>query len=62
LHAYGGETGESLRNLGLFSLSQLVFIGLGIIAYILGKNGETTPPPKSNLTKSNPTKLSPSKR
>jgi ABC-type transport system involved in cytochrome c biogenesis permease subunit len=61
LHAYGGETGESLRNLGLFSLSQLVFIGLGIIAYILGNNGETTPP-KSNLTKSNPTKLSPSKR
>jgi hypothetical protein len=61
LHAYGGETGESLRNLGLFSLSQLVFIGLGIIAYILGNNNETTPP-KSNLTKSNPTKLSPSKR
>jgi hypothetical protein len=61
LHAYGGETGESLRNLGLFSLSQLVFIGLGIIAYILGNGGETTPP-KSNLTKSNPTKLSPSKR
>ena len=61
LHAYGGETGESLRNLGLFSLSQLVFIGLGIIAYILGDSGEKTPP-KSNLTKSNPTKLSPSKR
>jgi hypothetical protein len=39
----------------------LVFIGLGIIAYILGNGGETTPP-KSNLTKSNPTKLSPSKR
>jgi hypothetical protein len=44
LHAYGGETGESLRNLGLFSMSQLVFIGLGIIAYVLGNSSKPTSP------------------
>jgi ABC-type transport system involved in cytochrome c biogenesis permease subunit len=35
LHAYGGETGESLKILGAFALSQLVIIGLGVWAYFL---------------------------
>ena len=38
LHAYGGETGESLKILGAFALSQLVIIGLGIWAYFLGQS------------------------
>ena len=39
LHAYGGETGESLKILGLFGLSQLVLMGLGVIAYFLRESG-----------------------
>lgn len=35
LHAYGGETGESLKILGAFAFSQIVLIGLGVLAYYL---------------------------
>jgi ABC-type transport system involved in cytochrome c biogenesis permease subunit len=35
LHAYGGETGESLKIMGAFTFSQLVLIGLGVVAYFL---------------------------
>ncbi|MFN6302451.1 MAG: cytochrome c biogenesis protein CcsA [Planctomycetota bacterium] len=38
LHAYGGETGESLKILGAFAASQLVLIGFGIWAYFIRKS------------------------
>jgi O-methyltransferase involved in polyketide biosynthesis len=35
LHAYGGETGESLRNMGYFFASQLAIILLGVVVYFV---------------------------
>jgi hypothetical protein len=35
LHAYGGETGESLKILGAFTLSQLLLITLGVLTYFI---------------------------
>jgi len=42
LHAYGGETGESLKILGAFAFSQLVLIGLGVLVYFLRDNASKT--------------------
>lgn len=44
LHAYGGETGESLKIMGAFTFSQLVLIGLGVVTYFLRE-----PQPKALL-------------
>jgi ABC-type transport system involved in cytochrome c biogenesis permease subunit len=37
LHAYGGETGESLKNMGYFFASQLLFILVGGFVYYVSK-------------------------
>jgi len=42
LHAYGGETGESLKILGAFAFSQMVLIGLGVLAHFLRDSGSNT--------------------
>lgn len=46
LHAYGGDPGDSVRNIAVFVGSQLFVIGLGVAAFVLGRNQITSVRPR----------------